>query len=403
MKFKILILPILFLGLFFASSVFAQEKNIEIDLFYLTTCPHCHSEIEFLNSLKEKYSQIEVNTYIVDEKENLDLMLKKYKDYQVPQNVWGLVPAVFFEDNIYIIGFEENVTDKKIESYILQFIEKRKEVEIETSSENKDPNNVTIIDDKREISIPFLGKINVSEYSPIILSVILGTLDGFNPCAMTALCFLLASLISSGIRKRVLLIGGVFIFISGFVYFLFISAWFNLFLALAYVKFITTIVGIFVVFFAFNTLKEYFSGVICKFCETEAKKDFFSEAQKKLLLKMEKMTRAEVPIFISLISVALIAAGVNMVELFCTMGFPAAFTGILSDLDVSRAYFYLYLLIYIFFYMLDDLIIFLIAVATLKITQSSQKYLRFVKLVSGILLLVLGLILIFNPGLLNFA
>ncbi len=399
---KLKILTIV-LGLFFVGSVFAQTQTIELDFFYLTTCSHCHDEIEFLEQIKQKYPELKINEYPIEKKENLDLMLKKYKEYDVPQDVWGRVPATFFE-NIYIIGFKEDVTDKQIDSYLSQAIERKKEVEIDPFDNLGDISDVTTeIDAQTKIKLPFVGEVDVLHHSPLVLSVLFGTLDGFNPCAMTALCFLLASLVASGARKKVLLVGGVFIFVSGLVYFLFITAWFNLFLALAYVKFITTLVGILVLFFAFTVLKEYFSGVICKFCETEVKKDFFSQAQKKLLLQMEKITRAEVPLRWSLLGVILIAAGVNMVELFCSMGFPAAFTGILSDMGIGKTSFYLYLLVYIFFYMLDDLVIFLIAVATLKITQSSQKYLKFVKLVSGILLLILGLILIFNPGLLTFS
>lgn len=399
-KLKILVF---FLGLFFAGSVFAQTQTIELDFFYLTTCPHCHSEMEFLEQIKQKYPELKINEYPVEKRENLDLMLSKYREYDVPRDAWGRVPATFFE-NVYVIGFKEDVTDEQIDSYLSQIIEEKKEVEINSSANPGDISDVTIpIDAETKIKLPFVGEVDVLHHSPLVLSVLFGTLDGFNPCAMTALCFLLASLVASGARKRVLIIGGVFIFVSGFVYFLFIAAWFNLFLALAYVKFITTLVGILVVFFAFMILKEYFSGVICKFCETEAKKDFISETQKKLLLKMEKITRAEVPLMWSFLGVVLIAAGVNLIELFCSMGFPAAFTGILSDMGISEASFYLYLLVYIFFYMLDDLIIFLIAAATLRITQSSQKYLKLVKLISGILLLILGFILIFKPGLLTFS
>lgn len=388
-RFKILAFFILFLGLFLNSPVFAQTETVEVDLFYLNTCPHCHSEIEFLNGIKQTYPELKVNTYEVGDKANLDLMLKNYKEYNVPKSSWGLVPVTFFGEGKYIVGFEDNVTGAQIESNIKQII--------------ADGNNTVETGNKNKINIPFIGEVDISGYSPLVLAIIFGAIDGFNPCAMAALTFLLASLISSGTRKRVILIGGTFIFVSGAVYFLFIAAWFNLFLALAYIKIITTLIGIFVIFFAFTILKEYYSDVICKFCEAEIKKDFISRTQRKLLLNMEKMTRAEVPIFLSLLSVALIAAGVNLIELFCSMGFPAAFTGMLANFGLSKISFYLYLLVYIFFYMLDDMIIFLIAVATLSITQGSQKYLKTVKLISGILLLILGIILIFKPSLLNFA
>jgi hypothetical protein len=104
-----------------------------------------------------------------------------------------------------------------------------------------------------------------------------------------------------------------------------------------------------VIFFAITILKEYYSDVICKFCEAEVKKDIISKTQRKFLLKMEEMTRKEVPLLLSLISVGIIAAGVNMIELFCSMAFRLLLHGMLIDLGVSKAMFYFYLLIYIFF------------------------------------------------------
>ena len=378
-------------------------QTVEIDLFYLTTCPHCHSEMEFLDTIKDKYPQLKVNKYALEERENLELMSEKYKEYDIPKNVWGLVPITLFEDKIYIIGFEDNITDVQIEKNIQQMIEKRKDIDINPIQDNEGKDNTTQINDKRVVNIPLIGQIDVSGFSPLGLAVLFGALDGFNPCAMAALTFLLASLVTSGTRKRVLLIGGTFILVSGIVYFLFIAAWFNLFSALMYIKFITTLIGVFVIFFAIIILKEYYSDVICKFCEAEVKKDFISRTQRKFLLKMEEVTRAEVPIALSLISVGLIAVGINMIELFCSMGFPVTFTGMLANFGLSKLSFYLYLAIYIIFYMLDDMIIFLLAVKTLSITQSSQKYIKTIKLISGILLLILGIILMFKPSLLNFA
>ena len=401
---KFIIFSIFLWAIFFGNIISAQTQVVEIDLFYLPTCSHCHEEIDFLNEIKIKYPELKINLYSAAESKNAGLMANKYKEYNVPENVWGLVPITFFEKGIYVVGFERTNTGPKIESYIIQMIENKKDIEIILPEENGNIEDKTvIIDDKRKINIPFIGEIDVLGYSPLVLAVILGVLDGFNPCAMTALLFLLAALIASGVKKRLILIGGTFIFVSGLVYFFFIAAWFNLFLALAYFKFITTIVGIFVIFFAITILKEYYSGVICKLCETEVKKDFISQFQKKLFLKMEKVTRAEVPLFLSLLSVAVIAVGVNMIELFCSMGFPAVFTKTLVDLGLSKASFYSHLLVYIFFYMLDDLIIFLIAVKTLSIAQSSQKYLGFIKLISGILLLILGVLLLVKPDFLTFA
>ena len=166
----------------------------------------------------------------------------------------------------------------------------------------------------------------------LALAVVLGALDGFNACAMVALGFLLAVLVATGIRKRVFLIGSVFILVSGMVYFLFISAWLNLFLVLENIKIITILVGFAVTLFAGFLLKDYFSGVVCKLCHVKpGKQGFFSRIEQKLFLKMQKLTTAEMSLPITLLGVAVVGAGINMVELVCSFGFPLVFTKILTS------------------------------------------------------------------------
>jgi hypothetical protein len=232
--------------------------------------------------------------------------------------------------------------------------------------------------------------------------VVFGTLDGFNACAMIALGFLLSVLIaSSGTRKRIILIGGTFIFVSGLVYFLFIATWLNLFLITFNIKLITNLVAIIIILSAIFILRDYFTDVICKLCETDpAKQNIFTKIQQKLFAKMQQFSSTDVPLPIALLGIAVVAAGVNMIELACSFGLPLVFTKILTSWNLSKASYYFYLLVYILFYMIDDFVIFLIAVYTLKITQTSQKYLKLVTLISGIVLLILGLIMLINPEIL---
>ena len=362
---------------FFANSVFAQKT--EISFFYSQICPYCKAEKIFLEDLSKKYSEIEIKSLGVFEKENIEILGGFYEKYQVPKEKRGFVPITFIRDR-YFLGFSDEI-GKEIENFILG---------IETKEALPS-----------EVKIPFLGKINVSKFSPLALAVILGTVDGFNACAMTALVFLLAVLIASGIRKRIFLIGGTFILVSGIVYFLFISAWLNLFACLANVKFITGFVGLIVIIFAIFLLKDYFHGIVCKICEIKpGKESIFVRIERKLFKKMERLSSKEIFLPTALLGIAVVAAGVNMVELCCSFGFPLVFTKILTSWNLSSLSYYFYILIYILFYMLDDFIIFLVAILTLRITSVSQRYLKTIKLISGILLLLLGLIMLIKPSIL---
>ncbi len=233
--------------------------------------------------------------------------------------------------------------------------------------------------------------------------MILGTLDGFNACAMVALGFLLTVLISMGVRKRVFLIGGTFIFVSAVVYFLFISAWLNLFLFLSHLKFITAIVGAIIVLFSVFLLKDYFQKVVCRLCEVKpGKQGILNRIERSLFERLEKVLTSDMPLPLMLLGVAVVAAGVNTVELFCSFGFPMVFAKTLSSLDLSPLSYYSHLLVYVIFYMLDDFLIFIIAILTLRMATVSKKYLKVIKLISGATLLILGLAMLMRPEILIF-
>lgn len=380
-------LAAIFFIFIFAPQVLQAQESVEVNFFYSPTCPHCHKEQKFLDELEEKYgSQIKVNRFNIYEKENVERLEMLYNQYEVASELWGLVPITFTGEQAFV-GFDDKI-GQDIKTCIIEICMN---------------GHLPAVESQKSIyTLPFIGEINLNSYSPLALSIILGGLDGFNACAMAALAFLLAVLISTGVRKRIILIGGTFIFVSGLVYFIFISAWLNVFLFLGHIKFITILVGVIIVVFAVIMLKDYAKGVVCKICRIDPKGDagLLTKWQRKLFVSMEKLTSLEVSLPIALVGVAVVAAGVNMIELACSLGLPLAFTKMLTSQNMPTAFYYFYLLVYIFFYMLDDFIIFLIAVFTLRITGVSDKYLKAVKLVSGILLLALGLIILFRPAIL---
>jgi len=378
---NLLIFIICFLSVFgVADKVFADHiETVEVNFFYSLTCPHCADEKVFLEKIEQNYCYIQINEFIVSD--NWEMLEGFYQEYQVPEDVQGAVPITFIKDKYFLGYSNDETTGKEIEDYILGITD-----ECSTSTDD---------------FVKFLGfEISLNKTSPIILAIVLGILDGFNACAMVALAFLLTMLISTGIRKRVLLVGGTFILVSGIVYFLFTAAWLNLFMISKNLGMITTIVGVIILIFAIILLRDYFLGIVCKVCRID-KESFLTRTQKGFFSKLKTLTKSNISLPLMLLGVALIAVGVNSIELVCSFGFPMAFTKILTSLDLSVFSYYFYIFIFILFYMLDDFLIFLLAVFTLRITGVSEKYLRIVKLVSAIVLLALGLIMLFRPELLS--
>lgn len=383
-------------------NVRAEQENVQIDIFYSTSCPHCAEAKYFLHNLDQKYSDSEliIIEHNIAQTGSVDLLKKLYLEYKVPYENYGSVPIMFIADK-YIVGYSEKIGEL-IKNYVQELVQECREKEQENCEQNQTTEEPEKIETEREFKIPLIGNIDVSGFSPLILSIVVGALDGFNACAMVALGFLLAVLVATGIRKRVILIGGVFILVSGAVYFLFISAWLNLFMFIGYQKYVQIIVALVIIFFSLIVLKDYYSGIICKVCNVEEnKQSFFNKLQKKLFVKMSRLSKAEMSLGLTLIGVVIVATGVNLVELACSFGFPLAYTKILTTYNLPVIQYYGYILIYILFYVIDDFLIFLIAVITLKVTKASDKYLKIIKLISGIVLLIMGLLMLFKPELLT--
>ncbi|NCN07566.1 hypothetical protein GW933_02620 [Candidatus Falkowbacteria bacterium] len=402
---KIFIISFFILVFFvFVLPVKAQNK-VEVNFFHSKTCPVCAQESKFLDGLESRDSNLVINRYEVSEASSISKLNDFYKQYNVPESNWGLVPVTFIGGQAYL-GFGEK-TLALIEDQLTKLQSGESGdygTQVSDGTFEKQVSDQLDVLKQRKINIPFFGEFEVAGMAPFTLSLMVGVLDGFNACAMVALSILLAILIGTNNRKRVVLIGGTFIFVSGLVYYVFIAAWLNVFLFLGYLKIITYIISAAVIVFAVFLLKDYFNDVICKLCNVKNDKadGLLTRFQKYLYAKANKTVSSEMPIILVLLAISVIAVGINMIELFCSLGFPLAYTKILATHNLPTYQYYLNLLVYIFFYMLDDLLIFLVAVVTLRITKVSDKYLKFVKLASGVVLLLLGLIMLFRPEILTF-
>lgn len=392
------ILLILSLSLIFSifNFAFSQEK-IEINFFFSTICPHCVKGKIFLEELEKKYPQIEIKKLGFIDKGNIELLKEFYRNYGVPSEIQGFVPITFIEER-YFLGFSEEIGND-IENYILGLIKKvplesQPEQPIEPGTPSEEIVTPAILE--QIISLPIFGNIDISKTGLLTLSVLIGIIDGFNACAMWALFFLLSFLVASGSRKRIFLIGGTFIFVSGLVYFLFISAWMNVFLFIGHFKIIQTIISLLAIAFGLVCIKDFFAfGKGISFIIPKATRD-------KIVKRMELVTNPKLAIPATLLGVAVLSAGVNLIELLCTTGFPAVFTKILTAHHLPNPSYYFYLLVYIFFYMLDDFVIFSVVILTLGAKPLSDKYKRISKLISGLIIFILGLIMLFCPEILMF-
>ena len=400
----------------------ADEKVINIHLFYGNGCPHCAAEEEFLSDYLKDRTDVKLYKYeIWYDSHNQELLSKVQKEMGTT-NKNGVPFTVIGKKTI--VGYADGVTDEQIKDAINYYLNndyrdyageitgKVKKAEVkedttkdESKTEDKKENKIEKPDDTKDsdqtdenVTVPVLGKINAKKVSLPILAVVLGFVDGFNPCAMWILIFLITMLFNMKDRKKMWILGLTFILTSGIVYLMFMLAWLNLATFISKIAFIrlliaviALVVGLINVYKYIDSLKKKDEG-----CDVVDKKD-----RKKIMEKIISITH-EKKFIIALLGIMVLAASVNIIELMCSIGIPLLFTQILAMNNLSTFSYMIYMFIYIFFFLIDDIVIFVISMVTLKVTGLSTKYTKYSHLVGGIIMLIIGLLLIIKPELLMF-
>ena len=404
------LLYVIVLFLMFIPNVFAKEDSIvNIYLFHSYSCPHCKKEIKLLDELEKKYDNIKVYKFELSENNNGNLLgeITRLLDARVGGTPFTIIGEKYFN------GFSEENTKRvfsgAIEYYskygykdvVGEYLNENKilEVEIPTFKEKTDITIDEYIDEygNYTFNLPLLGNINTKNLTLPLIAVVIGLIDGFNPCAMWVLLFLISMLIGINDKKKMLILGFSFLFTSALVYFLLMLVWLDASSVLVNVNWIRNTIGLVAVIGGIYNL-------ITEFKEKEEGCNVVNDKKRnKIFDKIKKFTK-EKNLFLALIGVITLAISVNIIELACSAGLPLVFTSILSMNNLPKTIELIYLLIYILFFLLDDIIVFTIAMITLKLTGISTKYGKISKIIGGFILVIMGILLIFFPNIvmLNF-
>lgn len=223
-----------------------------------------------------------------------------------------------------------------------------------------------------------------------LFTVIVGLVDGFNPCAMWVLLFLLSILVNVKDRWRILAVAGTFVLISGMAYFAFMAAWLNIFMLIGLLRPIQVLLALLAIFIGSVHIKDFFAfkrGI--SFSIPDAAKPGIYD-------RVRRVVNAE-NLWAAMIGVTLLAVFVNIVELLCTAGLPALYSQILTLQGYPMWKNYAYLLLYNVAYMFDDSLMVGIVVVTLGKRKMQEQHGRWLKLVSGCVIAALGLVMLVRP------
>ena len=368
-----------------------ESPGVAFYFIYSETCPHCTAAKPFVADLEDRYDWLEVrriSTQTATEAEVEDVLTLAD---ELGREIQG-VPTFMFCERMEV-GYDAAATtgaaiEESLLACHLDLIALSPEPTDDTATQPDEE------DPEEDLSLPVLGDIEASAVSLPLFTVAVAGLDAFNPCAFFVLLFLLSLLVHARSRWRMAFVGGVFVVISGVMYFAFMAAWLNVFMVTGQLRWVTALAGAVAVVLAVFNLKDYFLP------DTAGSISIPEGAKPGLFARMRKLTTGDSMPAVLVGTVAL-AAAANSYELLCTAGFPVVFTRVLTLNDLSTSSYYGYLALYNIVYVIPLLIIVGVFVWTLGSRKLSENEGRFLKLMSGAMMLGLGGLLLLRPELLE--
>jgi len=373
----------------------SPSAPVKVYLFTAAGCPHCLKAKEFLEKLAAAYPHLQViELELSASRENQRIFRETAARLQV--ELAG-VPCIVI-GTTWLVGWQDDQTTGAAVTRAIREAEKHPPpdlIEPLLAAARPLPEPAPRPQIPETLTLPLLGSLETKHLSLGLLTVILGALDGFNPCAMWALIFLIGLLLGMENRARMWVLGSLFIAGSGLVYFLFMTAWLNILLFVGLVFWIRVAIGTVALVAAGTNLREYF-------LKKEDTCNLLGGERRRGLMAGIKNTIEHRSFLLAAAGILLLGVAVNLVEFFCSIGLPVVYTQILTLSRLPVWQYYAYLALYIFIFMLDDLLVFVVSMLTLQHFGLTGKYRRFANLIGGLVLLVVGLLLIFRPEVLMF-
>ena len=310
-----------------------NDEKVNIYLFYSKICPHCQKEEKYFETLKEKYQdKINIYTYEVTENKTNNEIMKSLKK-ELKENSQG-VPFTIIGSKTFL-GYDESLNER-IENTIESYLD-----------ENTKTNNT--------YTIPILGKIEAKNASIILIAIILGFIDGFNPCAMWILLLLINMCISIKDKKKMLIVCLTFIITSGIIYFLSMLG-IGFILDLTTISYIRNIIAILAIVLGIYNLYTYIKTRKETGCHVVKK-----EKRKTIITKINNILNNKNTLLM-FGGTIILATSVSIVEMACSLGFPTIFLELLSINNIHSFLKVTYLLIYILFYLIDDIVVLFLSI-----------------------------------------
>ncbi len=349
----------------------SREVPVELQLFWGDGCPHCAAEKKWLTGLQERYPELVVRSYEVwFDEGNRQLFAEVAAEHGVePQGV----PGTFVGEASWI-GFNDAVA-----------FEIEEAVRIASEGGTPMPTQQTTVD------IPFVGQVDLGDSSLVVSTLVIGFVDGVNPCSLWVLTMLLALVLHSGSRRRVAAVGGTFLLVTAAMYALYVVGIFSVLSYVGYVDWIQRAVALLVATLGVLQIKDY------AWFHRGPSLGIGEGSRPGLFRRMRGLAAHDRPLPVVLIATTGLAVGVSLLETPCTVGLPMIWVNLVAQQDVGPAGAAVLFLLYMSVFLLDELLVFGAAVATMRATKLQEKHGRELKLVSGTVMLTLAFVMLAAP------
>lgn len=374
----------------------AAAQEVTVHIFWQEGCPYCRQASAAITRMAEEDSELMLDRIELGvSAEDDNLFRRAVSELGIER---AAVPLVVVGSQ-YQLGFAAGRSEVGYKAMIeacragpcSDFI-----VSIQADADTSDtlPLRPELATDAGTVALPFLGEVALSGLSLPILTLVLAAIDGFNPCAMWVLALLIGMLLGVEDSRRMWTLGLVFLGATGLMYFAVLAAWLNIVLWIGAVAWLRLAIGALAIAAGLYYLREYWANPegVCKITNVERKRTVAASFRRIV---------EEPSLLLAALSIAVLAISVNLIELVCSAGVPAVYTQILAMHDLSPLAHYGYLLMYIAVFLLDDTLIFVIAMVTLRSVASTGRFSPTSHLIGGIVLLMLGAILVLKPELLG--
>jgi len=376
-----------------------SAPTLDVYLFWGLGCPHCERAMTFLERMEKEEPRLRVHRLeITRDARNREAFLRVVDRHRVMDPG---VPLIVIGGRVLEGYLDDSSTGAELRSVVRECFASGCRDTVAPLLAGANASGLVVDEPTRRralpesVQLPLLGVVSLRDLSLPALTVVLGAVDGFNPCAMWTLVFLIGLLVGMPDRTRRWTLGVAFVAASALVYYLIMAAWLNALLFLGMVGWIRVAIGLAALAAGFYYLREFVlnKAAVCEVTRPERRRRVFEQL---------RGLASERRFAVALAGIVLLAFAVNVVELLCSAGIPAVYTQVLALNALPRWEYHAYLALYILVFMLDDLVVFFTAMATLEVTGATGRYARYGHLVGGAVLLAVGALMLLRPEWLMF-